>query len=41
MEAHPPSTVRIVKHEPISLTEVRITMEMIVNVDRLARSAPS
>ena len=36
MEEYPPSTVRIVKHEPISATEVRITMEMVVNVDRLA-----
>ena len=36
MEEHPPSTIRVVKHEPISPTEVRITMEMVVNVDRLA-----
>ena len=36
MEENPPSTIRIVKNEPISPTEVRITMEMIVNVNRLA-----
>ena len=36
MENTPPSTIRIVKNEPISPTQVRITMEMIVNVDRLA-----
>jgi hypothetical protein len=36
MEEHSLSTIRVVKHEPISPTEVRITMEMIVNVDRLA-----
>jgi hypothetical protein len=36
MEEHPPSTIRIIKHEPISPTKVRITMEMVVNVDRLA-----
>jgi hypothetical protein len=36
MDENPPSTVRIVKHEPISPTEVRITLEMIVNVNRLA-----
>jgi hypothetical protein len=36
MEEHPPSTIRVVKTEPISPTEVRITMEMIVDVGRLA-----
>jgi hypothetical protein len=36
MEENPASTIRIVKTEPISPTEVRITMEMIVNVNRLA-----
>jgi hypothetical protein len=36
MEENPPSTIRIIKNEPISPTEVRITMEMIVNVNRLA-----
>jgi len=36
MQDYPPSTIRIVKHEPVSLTEVRITMEMVVRVDRLA-----
>ena len=35
MAESPPSTVRVIKHEAISPTEVRITMEMVVNVDRL------
>ena len=36
MEEHPPSTIRVVKYEPIGPTEVRITMEMVAKVDRLA-----
>ena len=36
MDEFPPSRVRIVSHEPISATEVRILMEMIVDVNRLA-----
>jgi len=32
----PPSRVRIVSHESISPTEVRIMMEVIVDVNRLA-----
>ncbi|HEX4859916.1 MAG TPA: hypothetical protein VFV07_01680 [Rhizomicrobium sp.] len=35
MAESPPSTVRVIKHEAISPNEVRITMEVIVNVDRL------
>ena len=35
MTENPPSTVRVIKHEAISPSEVRITMEMIVNVHRL------
>ena len=35
MDEVPPSTVRVIKHEAISPSEVRITMEMIVNVHRL------
>ena len=41
MEEMPPSTIRIIGNEPISPTEVRITMEMIVNVDRLAEVCAS
>jgi hypothetical protein len=36
MDELPPSTVRIVSHEAISPTQVRITMEMVVDVHRLA-----
>ena len=39
MDQFPPSTVRVVKHEAISPSEVRITMEMIVNVHRLTEIA--
>jgi hypothetical protein len=35
MKTEPPSIVRVIKHEAISSNEVRITMEMIVNVHRL------
>ena len=36
MEQNPPSTIRVIKYEPVSPTEVRITMEMVVDVNRLA-----
>ena len=36
MPDHPPSRVRVVSHEAISETEVRIVMEMVVDVHRLA-----
>jgi hypothetical protein len=32
----PPSRVRVVSHEPLSETEVRIVLEVIVDVHRLA-----
>lgn len=32
----PPSRVRVVSHEPLSDTEVRIMLEVIVDVHRLA-----
>jgi len=35
MTEPPPSTVKVIKHEAISPSEVRITMEMVVNVHRL------
>ncbi|HEY2070291.1 MAG TPA: hypothetical protein VGG48_12115 [Rhizomicrobium sp.] len=36
MPDYPPSRVRVVSHEAVSETEVRITMEMIVDVHRLS-----
>ncbi|HTQ13848.1 MAG TPA: hypothetical protein VMH86_08225 [Rhizomicrobium sp.] len=36
MTDYPPSRVRVVSHEAISQSEVRIMMEMIVDVHRLA-----
>lgn len=36
MQDVPPSRVRIVSHEAINRTEVRIMMEVIVDVNRLA-----
>jgi hypothetical protein len=32
----PPSRVRIISHEPISHSEIRIMLEVIVDVNRLA-----
>jgi hypothetical protein len=39
MDQPPPSTIRVVSHEAISPDEVRIVMEMVVNVHRLTEVA--
>ena len=36
MTAHPPSTVRVTSMKPCGDTKVRITMELVVDVHRLA-----
>ena len=36
MSSHPPSRVRIVSHEPLNQHEVKITLEVMVDVHRLA-----
>jgi len=36
MADHPPSRVRIVSHEPLNQHEVKITLEVVVDVHRLA-----
>ena len=36
MANHPPTRVRIVSHEPMNQHEVKITLEVIVDVHRLA-----
>lgn len=36
MPDQPPSRVRVISHEAVSETEVRILMEMVVDVHRLA-----
>jgi hypothetical protein len=36
MPDHSPSRVRIISHEPLNQHEVRITLEVIVDVHRLA-----
>ena len=36
MTNHHPSRVRIVSHEPINQSEIKITLEVIVDVHRLA-----
>jgi hypothetical protein len=36
MKSPPPSTVRVVSHEPITEHKVRILLEVIVDVHRLA-----
>lgn len=36
MPTHPPSQVHIVSHEPLNQHEVKITLEVIVDVHRLA-----
>lgn len=36
MTDYPPSRVRVVSHEPVSASEMKITIEVIVDVHRLA-----
>ncbi|HEY4116005.1 MAG TPA: hypothetical protein VGM17_18255 [Rhizomicrobium sp.] len=36
MREIPPSRVRVLSHEAISKTEVRLTLEVVIDVDRLA-----
>ena len=36
MSNHPPSRVRVVSHEPMNQHEVKIMLEVIVDVHRLA-----
>lgn len=36
MANHPPSRVQVVSHEPINQSEIKITLEIIVDVHRLA-----
>ena len=36
MPDHSPSRVRIVSHEPLNQHEVKITMEVVVDIHRLA-----